>query len=126
MSADINIDQISLLAQNLGHQTTIITNPTITQIETSLANNQPILVTANGKQLYQENRHFSHGGPDYHALVILGFDQTKNQFIVHDVGTQHGAYFHYSYDTLLGAIHDLPSTGKKDIQTGTPKALIFY
>ena len=44
--------------------------------------------------------------PDYHNIVILGYDHNKKQFIVHDVGTQFGAYFKYSYKVLLESLAD--------------------
>ncbi|KKQ68181.1 MAG: hypothetical protein US90_C0026G0005 [Candidatus Shapirobacteria bacterium GW2011_GWE2_38_30] len=51
-------------------------------------------------------------------------DLTK--FIVHDVGTQFGAYFHYSYDLLIESIHDFPSSGvKEDINSGIKQVLIL-
>ncbi|MFA4827257.1 MAG: hypothetical protein WC596_03350, partial [Candidatus Shapirobacteria bacterium] len=71
-------------------------------------------------------KHFKSGGPYYHNLTILGYDDTKQKFIVHDVGTQFGAYFQYSYDLLMESIHDFPLSGKKeDILIGAKKILIL-
>jgi hypothetical protein len=124
---DMNIAQMATVGkQYLNYQTKIIDNPTVEEIKKYLNQNIPIIVTANGKTLYQENKHFKSGGPYYHSLVILGFDDDKNQFIVHDVGTQFGAYFHYSYSLLMESIHDFPSSGKKeDINNGPKKVLIL-
>ena len=78
------------------------------------------------RQHKKENNHFKSGGPWYHNLVILGYDDDKKQFTVHDVGTQFGAYFRYSYDTLMKSIHDFPlSLKKEDINQGIPRALIL-
>jgi len=124
---DINIEQMSLVAQKyLDYQTKIIDNPSVEDIQKYLVQNIPVIVTANGKTLYKENKHFNSGGPYYHSLVILGYDDNKKQFITHDVGTKSGAYFKYSYNLLMESIHDFPSSGKKeDIDNGQKRVLIL-
>ena len=124
---DVNIDQMSLVAQKyLGYSTKIITNPTVDDVKKYIAKNILVIVPANGKTLYQENKHFKEGGPYYHNLVILGYDDNTQKFTVHDVGTQFGAYFKYSYSLLIDSIHDFPESGKKeDINQGDKKVLIL-
>jgi len=124
---DMNIEQMALVSENyLGYSTKIIDNPTVEDIKKYLAQDIPVVIPANGKTLYQENKHFSSGGPYYHNLTILGYDDTKNQFTVHDVGTKSGAYFKYSYSLLMESIHDFPDTGhKEDINTGSKRILIL-
>jgi hypothetical protein len=126
-SEDMNIDQMSIVAQKyLNYSTKTIDNPTVDDIKKYLFQNIPIIVPSNGKILYQENKHFNDGGPYYHNIVILGYDDTKNQFIVHDVGTKAGAYFHYSYSLLMESIHDFPVSGhKEDINTGAKRVLVL-
>lgn len=124
---DINLSQMAQVAQNYLHLLPkIIDHPTIDQIKQSIAADVPVIVPANGKILFTENAHFKSGGPWYHNIVILGYDDVQQQFIVHDVGTQFGAYFHYSYKLLMSAIHDFPpSLNKEDINSGTSRALIL-
>ncbi|MCX6726928.1 MAG: C39 family peptidase [Candidatus Shapirobacteria bacterium] len=124
---DINISQMAIVASNYLHLTPkIIDNPTLDQIKQSIAANIPVIVPANGKILFAQNSHFKSGGPWYHNIVILGYDDLRQEFIVHDVGTQFGAYFHYSYGLLMNAIHDFPaSLTKEDINSGTPRILIL-
>lgn len=124
---DINISQMAIVAQKyLGYQTKIIEKPTIDDIKKYLVQDIPIVVTANGKILYEENKHFNSGGPYYHSLVILGYNDDKQQFTVHDVGTKSGAYFKYSYNLLMESIHDFPASGKKeDINNGEKRVLIL-
>jgi hypothetical protein len=123
----INTSQMSQIAKDyLHYQPVFIENPTLTQIKTYVSKKIPIIVPAAGKILYKENKYFSNGGPYYHNLVILGFDDSKQQFITHDVGTQHGAYFHYSYALLMESIHDFPdSQNEKDIESGPKKILVL-
>lgn len=126
-TSDINITQMASLSAKLwGYQTKIIDYPTLNSFKEYLSRDIPLIVSANGKILFRENKHFNDGGPWYHNLVILGYDDNKNQFTVHDVGTQFGAYFHYSYNTLIESIHDFPSSLKKEeIDSGIPRALIL-
>ncbi len=124
---DINLTQMQQIAsQSLNMETKIIDNPTIDDIKKEISQNHPIVIPAAGKILFQENKNFQNGGPDYHNLTILGFDDTKQQFITHDVGTRKGAYFHYSYTLLMESIHDLPPSGDKhEILSGDRKILVL-
>ena len=124
---DMNITQMAIVSEKyLNYQTKVIDNPTIEDIKKYLNQNIPVIITANGKTLFKENSHFKSGGPYYHSLVILGYDDDKKQFIVHDVGTQFGSYFHYSYSLLMESIHDFPVSGhKEDINDGQKRVLIL-
>lgn len=124
---DIDNQKMSQIATDLlGYQTKIITQPTLADLKYYLDRQIPLIVTANGKTLYRENRHFKSGGPWYHSLVILGYNDSTQKFTVHDVGTQFGAYYQYSYQLLLDSIHDLPSGGQKEmIAQGEKKFLVL-
>ncbi|MBI2465003.1 C39 family peptidase [Candidatus Shapirobacteria bacterium] len=124
---DINIDNMSTISsQYLGLTPNILENPTIKDIKKELSLDHPVIITANGKTLYKENKNFRSGGPWYHSLVVLGYDDNSQKFIVHDVGTQHGAYFKYSYNLLLDSVHDFPVSGKKEeIDTGAKRILVL-
>jgi hypothetical protein len=124
---DINQSQMANVANKLyGYKSEIINNPTIDQIKTYLAKDTPVIITANGKTLFKENKRFKNGGPWYHSLIILGYDDNRQQFTVHDVGTQFGAYFKYSYSLLMDSIHDFPESGKKEeINSGSKRILVL-
>ncbi len=124
---DINLAQMSQIASDLyGYDSKIIDNPNSDTIEKYLSQGHILIAPANGQILFKENKYFKNGGPLYHNLVILGYDHAKKQFIVHDVGTQFGAYFKYSYSVLLESLHDFPSTkDKKDINQGPPRLLLL-
>lgn len=126
-SHDINTSQMLQTAQEVfDYQGQILENPSLEELKSYLAQDIPIIVPANGKTLYQENKHFKNGGPYYHNLVLLGYDDSLQKFIVHDVGTQFGAYFRYSYSLLMDSIHDLPdSKDKKDIQKGAKRVVVL-
>jgi hypothetical protein len=126
-SHDMNIEQMGLVAQKyLGYSPKIINNPSLDDIKKYIAQNVPVIVPASGKLLYKENKHFKSQGPYYHNLTILGYNDDQQKFTVHDVGTQFGAYFKYSYSLLMDSIHDFPdSKNKLDINNGDKKVLIL-
>ncbi len=82
----------------------IIENPTTEDIKRSLVNKHPVLVVADGKAL--PNPHFQNGGPAYHALLVIGYDDATGEFVTNDPGTQFGAGFKYKYDDLMNSIRD--------------------
>lgn len=62
----------------------------------------PVILPADGKML--PNPNFRNGGPKYHMLVVRGY--ASGRFITNDPGTRKGENFTYTYDGLLGAVHD--------------------
>jgi hypothetical protein len=127
MTESINISQMSILSRDyLSLKSKIIENPTINQLKEYISQNIPVIVPTSGKILFKENKHFNDGGPYYHNVVLVGYDDSKKQFIVHDVGTKSGKNFHYSYDLLIDSIHDFPDSNKKeDINNGQKRVLIL-
>lgn len=81
---------------------TILQNPTIEALKKELADGNPIIVPAAGRLL--PNPYFTPPGPNYHMLVIIGYDE--DEFITHDPGTRRGERFAYQYNDLLRALHD--------------------
>lgn len=82
----------------------IVENPTIEQIKNEIDNNRPIIAPVHGKAL--QNPFFRSGGPDYHTVIIAGYDEKTNEFIVGEPGTKHGLDYRYAYGTIMNAIHD--------------------
>lgn len=70
--------------------------------ETLYLNSSPIIAGMAGKKL--NNPNFRNGGPNYHMLVIIGYD--KNGFITNDPGTRKGEKYYYTNETLFDALHD--------------------
>jgi len=89
-------------SHNTTQTVTIVENPNVEEIKRFVAGGDPVLVLAYGKVL--PNPHFRNGGPEYHALIIRGYDE--DEFITNDPGTQFGENFKYKYNDLMNAIHD--------------------
>ena len=109
---DLGVEQIVELFKNYGSTSLttsyqnieIVYDFKIDDIKKELAEGNPIIVPAAGRLL--KNPYFTPPGPEYHILVIKGYDDEKSEFIVNDPGTKHGADFRYSYSVLESAIHD--------------------
>jgi len=77
-------------------------NITIDDIKKELSDGKPVIVGAAGKVL--PNPNFKNGGPNYHMLVVVGYD--KKGFITNDPGTRLGEGFKYTFEDLYKSIHD--------------------
>lgn len=66
-----------------------------------------VLVTVDGTKLGNPN--FRSPGPARHMILVLGYDPASREFITHDPGTSHGAYWRYGEATLQSALRDYPS-----------------
>ncbi len=113
-------DTAKLIQAYYDHEdVTVHIDITADDIIEELHNNKVILVPADGRKL--QNPYFSAPGPEYHMLVIKGYNNQTKEFITNDPGTRHGESYRYARDVLLSAIRDYP-TGyhekiTKDIKT---------
>ncbi len=79
-----------------------IRNFTEADLKRALADNHPILLPHDARKLGSPK--YANGGPDYHMLVIRGYDKTG--FIVNDPGTSEGNGNVYTFETLWNAAAD--------------------
>jgi uncharacterized protein YvpB len=93
---------------------------TSANIKKLLSSGHPVIIPAAGRIL--NNPNFQNGGPPYHMIVIVGYDD-KNNFITHDPGTQYGQNYKYSEETIMKAIHDW--TGSKSTVLEGRKAMLI-
>ncbi len=88
-------------------------NVTIESIKQKLSAGHLVLVPADGRALH--NPYFTNGGPDRHFLAIIGYDNTRGEFITNDNGTRHGRGYRYKEDVMLSAIRDYPTGNNNPI-----------
>jgi len=67
-----------------------------------ISSGTPIIVPTAGRLLGNPN--YTGAGPEYHMLVIVGYNNESGVFITNDPGTRKGESYIYSYQTLLDAI----------------------
>jgi hypothetical protein len=118
VSHDESLETIAELIEklNLPFHTTIKFDPTIDDLKKELVDDNPIIVPVFAPSLgtYKD-------GPDYHVMVLVGYDDKTGEFIVNDPGVSSGKGLHYKYETFMNAIHDLDQ--KK--YTNGKKAVLF-
>ncbi len=116
----ITLDQLAEIAKSNLRMSNprIIENPSVEDIKQEIANNRPIIVPAAGKLL--KNPNFKNGGPNYHMLVITGYNETS--FITNDPGTRNGHDYEYNYSTIVESIHDWDP---QNILEGSKRVLVF-
>lgn len=95
---------------------------TAEDIKSALYAGNVVLATVDGTKL--GNPHFRSGGPARHMVLVLGYDPTTQEFITHDPGTSHGAYWRYGEETLQTALRDY-SSGNHLPVTATGKAMVI-
>jgi len=92
-----------ILNDYLGLKTVIHENPTFEDVQKVIAKGHFIVMTFAGKHL--GNPFYKNGGPNYHAMVIKGYEEGE-KIITSDVGTKRGENYVYSWATLDNALHD--------------------
>ena len=99
---DTTIDEFLTLIHNfLGWENAyIIENPKYLDIKKAIAEGNIVIAPFRGQML--ENPHYSGEGPEYHVMVIKGYDQ--QHFITHDVGTSRGADRPYRIEIIMAAL----------------------
>ena len=104
---------VKLINDFLPWEARIVDNPSLEQIKSEIDNNRPIILPAHGKYLH--NPHFANGGPQYHTIVLSGYDDKTSEFITHEPGTRYGENYRYTYQTIMNAMHDyLPANNTKN------------
>lgn len=92
-----------LITRRHRHPAAVFYDITPDTIRSALAAGNIVIVPVAGALL--ENPYFA-SPPPYHMLVIHGYDDLTQEFIVNDPGTRLGANYRYPYATLWNAIHD--------------------
>ena len=122
-SVDTSIEDTTWLLQQFSAQgsATVERKVTIERMKAVLAEGNIVIVPTDGRKLGNPN--FTAPGPPRHMLVVIGYDDTTEEFIVNDPGTRKGEGYRYAQAVLYDAILDYP-TGKHAPVTSTVKVMI--
>ena len=97
-------------------------DPSIDDIKAQIREGHPIVSMHYGFGLNNAHHRFRRGGSSYHTLVISGFDEATDEFIVQDSGGYSGSNHRYIYETIMNTMHDFDHlTGRAD----GPKRAVF-
>ncbi len=98
----------------------IKTNPTLEEIKNELRAGRPVIALLYGYNLQNPDILFARSGSYYHTIVLKGFDDKTEEFIVNDNGDlKKGLDLRYSYDTILGALRDYDHKTSKTVKPAT-------
>lgn len=114
----ITIEELNKIAQDRYNLTGQVKTATVKNIETDVAAGHPVIIPAAGKLLGNPN--FVNGGPNYHMLVVKGYD--SSHFITNDPGTRKGNGYVYTQEVFMNAIHNWSPS---DIISGAKVYLVF-
>lgn len=109
--SDVTIAQEILASYFQIPDSQILYNVDIQSIKDALANDQVVIAPMNGKKL--QNPNFLNGGPEYHMILIIGYDDEKQIFITHDPGTRRGENYEYSYQTITESLDNYPNSNQE-------------
>jgi uncharacterized membrane protein (UPF0127 family) len=82
----------------------------VDSIKQELSAGNLVITPMNGQELH--NPYYTAPGPPRHMILIIGYDDVKQEFITNDPGTRRGEGYRYPYDVFVNAIHDYPSGNK--------------
>ncbi len=121
VSADESLETIAALIETLGlpWKAQLVLDPTAEDLKQELSENRPIIVPVFAPSLWSAD--YRSGGPDYHVLVLTGYDDTTGEFIANDPGSAGGEGQRFPYEKFMAAIHDLNAKNYKAGQ----KAVLF-
>ncbi len=102
---------------------TVVSDPTIDQIKEQLREGHPVIAFHYGFDLKNKNIPFLATGSSYHSTVVVGYDDSKNVFLVNDPGDEIDGEDHsYNYSLYMSSIHDYDYNSMK---ANGPARVIF-
>lgn len=104
-SKDESMERIAEIVNlaKLPWKATVSVNPFLNDIKKEIAEGRPVIVPIDPRLL--KNSPYGQS-LEYHVVVISGYDDASNEFIVQDPGTKNGKNDRYNYDDFYKAIND--------------------
>lgn len=99
------------------------TDITAEDVLRSVTNESIVIVPVNGMLL--ENPYYTSPGPREHMVVVTGYDNEREEFIVNDPGTRRGNDIRYSYSVFDAAIQNYASGYHEDVLMGSETAMMI-
>lgn len=104
---------------------TVKDNPTLDEIKKELLEGRPVITLNYGFELRNPLINFARNGSYYHMMVLVGYDDEKQEFVVNDDGNdKSGQNFRYGYNTIMRSLNDYVHRTRKT--NGTPRVLFTF
>lgn len=110
-------DTATLFREYSRSEATILHDAASDDIADAVRKGNIVIAPFDGRKLGNPN--YTAPGPEYHMLVIIGYDTKTGEFVTNDPGTRRGASYPYDEDILFDAIRDY-RTGYHLKTTGAP------
>lgn len=108
--SDANSDaarNLHLIETHTNFNARIVENPNLQDIKQEVDAGRPVIALHHGFALQNKNIPFLATGSSYHATVVTGYDDVRQEFIVHDTGdAKAGDGYRYDYELFMGSLHD--------------------
>ena len=118
-------DTARLMKEYLGYDGVVVRDGVAaSDIIPELLKGSIVIIPVNGQKL--GNPRFEPPGPIVHMILVRGYDFARNEFIVHDPGTQFGKDYRYSFDVINDAFEDYPSGKEVTAGSGTRAMIVVY
>lgn len=123
-NADSNAQRTrDIINAKLNYTAVVVENPSIDQIKQQIQQKKPVITLHYGFDLHNPNIPFAVNGSYYHQMVVIGYDDTTEEFITHDDGDQEtGANHRYGYNLFMNSLHDFNHSTRR---TDGPPRVIF-
>lgn len=103
----------AMVQANLGYSVTIANNPTLEEIKQQLRDGHPVISLHYGYGLKNPKHRFRAGSSSYHMMVITGYDDAKQEFIINDPELRDGRNIRYRYSIIMDSLHNFNHTTKR-------------
>lgn len=122
--ANTDVDMtVRLINENTSFSAFAKDDPSIEDLKNELDSGRPVIVPIDGFELANKNIPFLAAGSGYHMFVIIGYNEAKKAFIVHDNGDlKSGTGIEYGYKRVMNTLHDYSFARRK---TDGPARAIF-
>ncbi|MFA7169356.1 MAG: C39 family peptidase [Candidatus Paceibacterota bacterium] len=120
---DLSIsDTLKLWQEYLGYKNAFVKyDISLEDIKEEIAEGKLIVIPIDGVKL--QNPHYTAPGPEFHEMVVIGYDDVKREFITNDPGTKYGAGYCYDYDVFMSSVRDY-KTGFNELVNETRRAML--
>lgn len=130
-NTDTNAAQtVKMINDYSSFEATVKRNPTLEEIKKELSEGRPVISLHHGQALNNPHHRWRVTGSYYHMMVLVGFDDATQEFIVNDPADHTtGLDYRYKYATILDTLRDFDHATHKVIDEPTvlftaPKKLI--
>jgi hypothetical protein len=91
----------------LSYEAHVVENPDFESIVKELDAHRPVVVPVNGRLL--ANANYQSPAPEYHVIVLVGYDRDRMEFYANDPGTKFGERIVFRVQSLLASNLDYPN-----------------